>query len=523
QNSGGMLATSILFQLLAAVVETVNAQAFAPNPAWDSPNISTPTGERIAIARAGIDKTLSMIVDTNEQLKFEALDYATIGNFLSEMAQFDMLTNQTLYKAQLLEFFPQAEKFRPGFIDFSMNAGIAYSIAATQAYTTYSNESFLEWAELAWRGGRIFTVGEDEIGTGNVSGKNFKVLPTCAASSSMLAEATKNQTYIDFGLSSKDFYVNHLRNPEGVMLDGIDATSCTPHSGLYPFTAGLMMEGFAVLESVSNQDTDTILSYLMEIVNNTVSNQEWHEPDGIFSADAGQFVVRGLTAIYRRNTSRSPLRAYIEGYLGVQYNAVVNNARGQGSDTDVYGNPWTGAPLPLSFSLGNQTNALSILISAIAVQNDALATPGAAGEGEGEPTGGMGSGTAGGTGGGKGGGGSGGGGPHSPTSASKTSSNVGAIAGGVVGGVTIMTLVAISVLWLIRRRSSMQASFTDPGRSGRHAQLNQVEPFVISRLEKRRYRGWKLSSQYSERSHGGPVQERRWQEDEVLPDYTSVA
>ncbi|KAL0571724.1 hypothetical protein V5O48_010232 [Marasmius crinis-equi] len=495
----------ILFHFLATAISVSDAQTFAPNPAWKTTNISIPIDERIAIAKDGIDKTLSMIVDANGQLKFEDVNYGAIGRFLSQMAQFDMLTNQTIYKKQLLDFFPQAEKFRPGFIHLS--------------------------------------------------------------------------TYVDFGSSSKDFYFNHLRNPRGVMLDGLDAVTCSPSNEAYPANMGLMIEGLAVLHSVSNQDTDATLSYLNEIVNNTVSNRGWYNTDGILAADdcewslycrayasshlativnrttsiaelVDQYIVRGLVAILHRNTTQSPLRTYIQEYLGVQasaypsgielsplidicsvkYNAVLSNARGKGKENNIYGAPWTGAQQPMNFSLEYQTNALSLLIPAISIQNDTT-TPE-------RPK------------------------PQPTTSAAKTRANLGAIVGGVVGGLAVMALLTIFVLWLIRRRSrTMQISDTNAARSEDRVR-NRIEPFTNPASEKIGHRGGKqlsttprdleraqdmsltdldrtntdISSSRSPLGPNGEIstadlvmllnhrlqgQGREWREDEQPPDYAS--
>ncbi|KAI3607503.1 glycoside hydrolase family 76 protein [Moniliophthora roreri] len=360
------------------------------------------------------------------------------------MAEFDMVTNQTIYKDQLLKFFAQAETFRPGFMQ-----GKAHSIAATHAYTAYSDRKFLDWAELAWSGGRSYTLSEDELQSGKVFGKNVTVRPICGdltmvggtfwindpnsgfvntlatGATSLLAEATRNQTYIDSATETEKFYFNHLRNAQGVLLDGIDADTCAPKDEAFAANAGVMIEGLAVLASV--MQSDTIVQHLLEVVNKTVSHREWHSVDGIIAADSttqanaelvSQYVVRGLAAIYSRNTTRSDLRNFIREYLGIQYNAVLDNTRGPG--TNVYAASWTGPPSS-KFSFDNQTNALSMLIAAIPIRNDTLDITS--------------------------------GGPNTPTTGGdRTPFNARAIVGGVVGGLAFVALLLILVLYLIRRR-----------------------------------------------------------------------
>ncbi|KAL0573178.1 hypothetical protein V5O48_008789, partial [Marasmius crinis-equi] len=278
--------------------------------------------------------------------------------------------------------------------------------------------------------------------------------------SSLLAEATPNRTYLNYAQSSRDFYVGHLRNPLGDMLDGVHADSCVPGGGTFPANAGLMMEGLAVLMSVSK--SDDVEQNLLEIVNKTVSNTGWHPSDGILQAGSktqadaelvGQYIVRGLSAIYNRNKTKSSLRTYAREYLGVQarfYNAVLSNARGQGSDNSIYGANWAAPASPSNFSLQDQTNALSILIAAISIRDDTTE------------------------------------GPESPTPSHKP--DIGAIAGGIIGGVVALMLLAIFVLWLVRRRRrTMPTSSESPVPS-------HIIPFTFTPEKANHWQGEKRTS-----------------------------
>ncbi|KAL0071999.1 hypothetical protein AAF712_000922 [Marasmius tenuissimus] len=203
----------------------------------------------------------------------------------------------------------------------------------------------------------------------------------------MLAQATGNQSYIRRGQDSEQFYFNHLRNPRGDMLDGIDIDTCGQSDGTYPANAGLMTEGMAMLLPVLKGDDNgqtKVSQDLMELINKTVSNPQWHSADGILIADnkqqanaelIGQYVVRGLAATYYRNSTQSSLRTYLREYLGVQYNAVLSNARGQGSNSNLYRPSWIDPPSAPKFALDSQTNALSVLLAGIALRNDSGILP----------------------------------------------------------------------------------------------------------------------------------------------------
>ncbi|KAK1225569.1 hypothetical protein PQX77_011485 [Marasmius sp. AFHP31] len=545
-----LVASTFVYITFLILAITTNAQTatFDPNLAWTDKDIIIPTKERIDIARNAIDKAIAMIVDSNEQVKLEDGNYGSIGRLLSQMAHFDMLTNQNTYKQRLLTFFSQAEKFRPGFVHSSMNYGLSFSIAATRAFRAYSDQSFLAWAELAWRGGESYTLKEEQLQTGRIYGKNVSISPNCNGlstagstfwrdvagdayvnslgtgsfliASSVLAEATKNSTYVDFGLTSRRFYLYHLRNPQGTILDGKQLDDCTPGTRAYPANSGIMIEGLAVLLSVSNKDTANILSELLEIVSNTVSNATWHSQEGILSADTstrpyielvGQYIVRGLAAIYDRNTTRSSLRTFIREYLGVQvpsrllapvaavdshtpvqYNAVLNNARGQGSDNDTYSVPWTSPQGPSSsrnVSLDTQINALTMLVAGIPIQNDLSGPPG-----EPEPS-------------------------VTSTEPKGRPLNWGAIVGAVLGGLATVCLLTVLALWLVRRgrgsTNSTNVLNAAPLPTGSASQ-NPIEPFTAT--EKHVYRNVPDGEQAS-KNHRPPPPGLGTRD---LPDFSST-
>ncbi|KAK7030966.1 hypothetical protein VNI00_013914 [Paramarasmius palmivorus] len=103
--------------------------------------------------------------------------------------------------------------------------------------------------------------------------------------------------------------------------------------------------------------------------------------------------------------------------LSLKYNAVLNNAREQGGD--VYGAAWIGPP-DSTFSLNNQTNALTALVAAIPLRNET---------GGSDPN------------------------PPGPSSDNpKGSPNIGAIVGGTVGGLAFIALLVSLTLYFVRRK-----------------------------------------------------------------------
>ncbi|KAF9270243.1 hypothetical protein L218DRAFT_982845 [Marasmius fiardii PR-910] len=448
--------TFVLIHFLVATL--IVAQSFAPNPAWRNPNITLSPEERTKIAKDAIDTTLSLVRDGNGQVQFIDTNYAAAARLFSQMADFDRFTNQSIYKNTLLNLFPQAETFRPDFAHASVNWRLEYAIAAGHAYATYSDSRFLDWAKKAWNSGKAYTLSEDELHTGNIFGKNITMKATCGnltmaggtfwnnvtnqgylnalstgtylAATSLLAEITKDELYFTSGYETEAFYFNHLRNAQGDMLDGIGGDNCSPTDGTFPANEGLMMEGLAVLGSTTQ--ATNVSDHLLEVLSKTLLNTGWYNEEGILAADSqtqstaehvGQFVIRGLAAFYQRNETRSSLREYTRQFLGVQYNAVLSNARSTGSNDSFYSASWTGPPSPSNFDFDSQTNAMSILVAAIPVRDSDL-------------------------------GGSGGDPPQTTTVVAPNSHppNIGAIIGGVIGGLAVLSLILVTALYLVRRR-----------------------------------------------------------------------
>ncbi|KAJ8084031.1 hypothetical protein PM082_002798 [Marasmius tenuissimus] len=109
------MATIVIFLISSYIRVAIGESNFAPNPAWKNTDITNSTDDRIAIAKDCIEKTISTMVDASGKLKLEDTTYGTMGNFFNQMAKFDMVAKQTTYRQQLLDFFPQALAFRPGF------------------------------------------------------------------------------------------------------------------------------------------------------------------------------------------------------------------------------------------------------------------------------------------------------------------------------------------------------------------------------------------------------------------------
>ncbi|KAK7434572.1 hypothetical protein VKT23_020108 [Stygiomarasmius scandens] len=285
-------------------------------------------------------------------------------------------------------------------------------------------------------GGTFWSTDSDNSALFAISTGTFLVL------SASLAKATLNQTYLDAAIQSADFINTHLEN-DGSILEIIDAESCSQDNGVNAYNSGLLIEGLTILASITRNATIGQLLQIAVSAGTSLSRPWHHEGDGgVISEGQGKsgdlFLVRGLGAAYRQNMVPSEMQEYIKGYLGVQYNAVLDQATINGSN--IYGVSWVGPP-PLESSATGQVQALAVLVNGIVLSNNSDPDPPVT-----TST------------------------PSLPTA--KSSLNIRAIVGGVVGSVVLIGIAA-PLLYICGQRKMRVYNDIKAKRQGR------VDPFVV--------------------------------------------
>ncbi|KAJ6527870.1 hypothetical protein DFH09DRAFT_1371341 [Mycena vulgaris] len=311
------------------------------------------------------------------------------------MAEIDVLTNQTKHEGQLDGYIYANIHGDESAATPLLSNWLTLGHAAIRAHTAYNKSAyFLRLANESWAQARLYTISEANLTSGSLTGKNFSLQSTCQGStmlggtfnssdptdavitgfastyfltfSALLAEATSDPVYLDAALNSANFILAHLC-PEFLVQTQISASqddSCALNSTTNSFNTGLMIEGLAVLSSITNNAT--MQAILNRIITATISNTDWQTADGII-IQGGQklgdkYIMGGLTTAYVRNVVSPDLRGYVHDFIGVQFNAVVDLAAENGNS--VYGRAWIGPPYD-TFSQPNQTLAISALLSAI--------------------------------------------------------------------------------------------------------------------------------------------------------------
>ncbi|KAI3618075.1 glycoside hydrolase family 76 protein [Moniliophthora roreri] len=372
------------------------AQNYTIPSSWRKPSIPQSIEDRIGIASAAMEKGVAGLQSNGQ---FINTAFGIAGNFYAQMARFDSLTKQTKYRDQLkglqalVNINDRAASGTP--IDshlgtLKISELLSYGYAAVHAYKAYNDGSFLPFAEEVWNVGQVYTLSSSNINTGFTPVKDFSVQKQCLddsgnrdrapfSLSSLLAEATSNNTYLEAAKQSMDFIRHHLYFTDGLVRDGISARqndSCGTFDFINPYNSGLTIEGLAILASVT-QDS-AMQQTLWDLVSATIAYPLWQNADGLIAAwyDRGdENIVRGLSEVYERITTPSDFRSYVQAYIAVQYNAVVD----QGKGSNIYGTSWIGPPT--TFDGAGQTSGATVLMAGILLSQSSNGFGGSPGAG----------------------------------------------------------------------------------------------------------------------------------------------
>ncbi|KAK7688115.1 hypothetical protein QCA50_008485 [Cerrena zonata] len=371
---------------------------------------------------------------------------------------------------------------------------IAWGIAGANAHRAYGGSQWLDFAATIWNqinNGCVITAADAASGTHPT--KNVTFPSQCNSTSvvggvflygsnptnlwvnmdahggfmvlsGLLFEATNNQTYADSAQQSFKFI-------EGLLYDGtlvrdrIDLGTCQ-WIDMQSSNSGYAIEAVSIYGNTTKDSGASV--FLNNLIPAAISYPGWTGHDGIVTegpslqavatqsdgsntetANRGTY-IRGLHEAWSRMDRDSDLAKLIEGYVMVQYNALIDLAKA--SDHDWYSPRWVG-PAATALLPWGQFVAASVFNSAVsmAVKNSTTGdtrSPTTATSQLGSP---------------------------SQTSVSSHSISTGAIAGISVGAAAFVILLVVLTVFLVLRWRKSKGIFVY---RNRHLSLDEPDSYV---------------------------------------------
>ncbi|KAF7290160.1 Glycoside hydrolase family 76 protein [Mycena indigotica] len=287
-----MLSLPLPLLLVALVVVVAQVASQLLGASWRKPNITTSLEDRIRLAQGALSQAISQLDSATLAFPDPATTYGLSGALYSQLAEFDQLTNQSRYAITLGGYFGSAKAVTaanfsgPYVLNNGLNFGYG-AVVAYKTYKTYNSSLFLQFAIEAWSAAVPYTITQAALDAGKMANKSFTLSPSCQGVSmaggafystdpvntgvvviatggffvlsALLAEATADAKYLSAAVQSMSFIRAHLYNGEGLVIDGMSASAtdnCALSTlGLLPYNSGLMVEGLAVLYSISHNTT----------------------------------------------------------------------------------------------------------------------------------------------------------------------------------------------------------------------------------------------------------------------------
>ncbi|KAL0577968.1 hypothetical protein V5O48_004004 [Marasmius crinis-equi] len=321
---------------------------------WRKPGITASREERINRTAAAIDMFIKSDTFFNspppQPLPNKSWPY---GELLAEIADFDILTNQTRYKEVVQKYYlPALQDLVP--------LQSRYGYAAARAYLAYKDDAFLTVAERYWASARALTLSDEEVAVGKSSAKtNITIPKDCTSSGTTLAGgtfhdalddndgvitaastgdymaltlslamSTPNQTYTDLAKEMSNFLLSVMYKGSGVVSDDViiqQTGACIVQENRFdkPYNTGAVIQGLSMLASVTEDSDSGVMSDLRDITLVAITNASWYTDDGILDLsdrtnEYSQRLLRSYFDLTVGNDTPTDLKTYLQQYIAVQ-------------------------------------------------------------------------------------------------------------------------------------------------------------------------------------------------------------
>ncbi|KZV73157.1 hypothetical protein PENSPDRAFT_733138, partial [Peniophora sp. CONT] len=395
----------VLVTYFLSCTSTVTAQTLAIPQAWRDPISTMDRVSRVKLAYDAATPLATLDISDFGNPDLPRLQYITSVYALLALQDY-YSGNSNWTKAgtsQLQAFMAQHGQWGPGAKLYSDRA--YWGLALFYSYRTYKQDYLLRYAENAW--GSVYDsafITLNNATSGSGGGRNISFLPPSDSSchseafaggvfsngdvlndtsvnmqsvgsfmalSAYLFEETSTVMYQQAAQLSLDFIIKNLWNGT-IVYDNITLSSCTFTPNPFTLNQAWFIEGLAVWANVTRNSTLTTLletavpsittfpAWSLEngVVNETPVHSKRKVADTNSDISSGDQIakgiyIRGLAEARMRNPG-TDLAHYIEAYLTVQFNSLLDNARAPGQSNGFYSESWVG-PTPDTVNTSTST------------------------------------------------------------------------------------------------------------------------------------------------------------------------
>ncbi|CAL1708144.1 unnamed protein product [Somion occarium] len=361
----------------------VSAQSFAVPGAWNVTRSSASKAERAAIAQAVID-TLIPQYNSNSGL-VDSLVFYQNAELISAISFHDIITGNKTYSDVVARNIETVMQRQPGFVSLSVschatdfggrtfnNDPATWGVAAFHAYRAYGNNNFLDAATSVWNEVNAFVVSRDNAASGSHPMKNVTFKPFCNSHSVAggVFDSSSDPNNMDIsadtiGLSA--YLFEETKNSTGILHHSLDLTACGSDMQQLSYQSGLYMQSLIVYANTTN---DANLTSVVNTLAFDAASASWTTSQGVILegspdtksgwSDFKGIFIRALHEVWSRGSKDTDAAKFIQSYVTVQYNALLNYARAGNQ----YSPNWLGPPTPNLVPWG-QLAALDVLNAAI--------------------------------------------------------------------------------------------------------------------------------------------------------------
>ncbi|KZV73758.1 hypothetical protein PENSPDRAFT_749801 [Peniophora sp. CONT] len=406
--------------------EIVLGQNFTVPYTWREPNSTLARTERLNIAR---DAVQSMITNINPSNGTDpALTAWQSANLLGSIAQFDYISASQTYHGFLNDSIMAFHDGHATFFDSQVanitSDPLMWGLAACYSSRAYNDTGMLDVAVQVWDVAQTYLVSEEDGAAGTQQTRNGSFTAHCDPSSNAtsagavfsqasissdytsnadtvgayvalsahLFAVTGNTTYLASAERSALFMYNHMYSPDlKIVWNSFNLQTCKTNELQWTHNQGFLLEGLSILSTAPLATSSTFKSLMQTLVSSTIPCPAWTIPKGDTagvlnetspSAQPGEndvaltyrdVYMRALYEVWSRTSPSEPMALFIESYMTVQYNALLELASNHGGN---FSFDWTGPQASQKLDWG-QSASLDVLSATIGMASikSAVAAP----------------------------------------------------------------------------------------------------------------------------------------------------